>query len=160
VELGILANQYLETAARDRRIQTGRRAIYAAMKDAFEKAGVWNFMWKDIAVAQYTQSGDPLKIDCGYKPVDNIVHMFHAVSLATAADSAKVLAFSYQDFAAGFKTGEGAEPNLFAVVEDDLDRSDAQIGFALSTFDRYGIDVATLSQMPDIAERARLELRL
>ena len=159
-ELGLLAQRYLESAARERRLQTGRRVIYAAMRDAFEHAGVWNFMLKDIAVAQYTQSGDPLKIDCAYKPVDNVVHMFHAVSLATAVDSAKVLAFSYQDFRDGMAAAEGANPNLYAVVEDDLDRNDSGIDFALTTFDRYGIDVATIAQMPAIAERARVELRL
>ncbi len=159
-ELGLLAQRYLESAARERRALTGRRVIYGAMKDAFEKAGVWNFMWKDIAVAQYAQSGDPLKIDCAYKPADNVVHMFHAVSLATAADSAKVLAFSYQDFREGLAHAEGANPNLYAVVEDGLDQTDAQLGFALNTFDRYGIDVASVSQMPAIAERARLELGL
>jgi hypothetical protein len=159
-ELGILAHQYLETATRERRMQTGRRVIYAAMKEAFETAGVWNFMWKDIAVAQYTSSGDPLKVDCAYKPVDNVIHMFQAVSLATAVDSAKVLAFSYQDFREGMAHAEGANPNLYAVVEDGLDASDAQVGFALATFDRYGIDVARVSQMPAIAEQAGTELGL
>lgn len=159
-ELGLLAQRYLETAARERRLQSGRRVIYAAMKDAFEKAGIWDLLSKDIAIAKYTSSGDPLKIDCAYKPLGNVVHMFHAVSLATTADSAKGLAFSYQDFREGLAHAEGANPNLYAVVEDDLDRSDSQIGFALGTFDRYGIDVAAVSQMPYLAERARVELRV
>jgi hypothetical protein len=159
-ELGVLAQQYLESTARERRLQSGRRVIYQSMRAAFQQAGVWNSMQKDIPVAQYTGSGDPLKIDCAYKPADNVVHMFHAVSLATAVDSAKVLAFSYQDFREGWAAKENANPNLYAVVENDLDRSDAQIGFAMATFDRYGIDVATVSQMPAIAERASIELRL
>ncbi len=158
-ELGILAQRYLETAARERRV-TGRRMIYSAMRGAFEQAGAWNFMLKDIAVAQYTRTGDPLKIDCGYKSGDNVVHMFHAVSLATAVDSAKVVAFSYQDFRPGLEINEKASANLFAIVEDGLDRSDANINFAIATLDRYGIDIATVSQMPGVAERARLELRL
>src|SRR5271169_3945774 len=65
-ELGKLAQAYLESAARGRRVQTGRRMIYGAMRDAFEQTGVWSFMWKDIAVAQYSAHGDPLKIDCAY----------------------------------------------------------------------------------------------
>lgn len=159
-ELGLLAQAYLASAARERRVQSGRRFIYAAMREAFERTGVWNMMWKDIAVAQYTATGDPLKIDCAYRPMNEVIHMFHAVSLATAVDSAKVLAFSYQDFREGLAQAENASPNLYAVVEDGLDRGDEQIDFALTTFDRYGIDVATISQMPAIAERARLELRL
>ena len=158
-ELGKLAQAYLESAARGRRALTGRRMIYTAMRDAFEQTGVWPLMWKDIAVAQYSEHGDPLKIDCAYRP-EGYIHMFQAVSLATMVDSAKVLAFSYQDFRDGLAKAENATPNLFAVVEDGLDSKDPAIGFALTTLDRYGIDVASVSQMPAIAERARVELRL
>ena len=68
-EIGMLAQTYLESSARGHRDQAGRRAIYNTMRDAFEKAGVWQSpaMRKDIAVAQYTRRGDPLKIDCGYR---------------------------------------------------------------------------------------------
>ncbi len=99
-ELGKLAQAYLESTAHGRRAATGRRIIYNAMRDAFEKVGVWQSpaMRKDIAVAQYTRQGDPLKIDCGYRP-NGMVHLFHAVSLATNVDSAKMLAYSYSDHA-------------------------------------------------------------
>jgi hypothetical protein len=160
VELGVLAQRYLESTVRERSVPMGRRVIYSAMRDAFESQGVWALMWKDIAVAQYTSNGDPLKIDCAYKPTDNVINMFHAVSVGTAVDSAKVLAFSYQDFRDRMAGAEKADPNLYAVVEDDLDRNDAEIDFALNTLGRYGIDIATISQMPMIAERARAELRL
>src|SRR5208282_2972540 len=38
-ELGKLAQAYLESAARGRRVQAGRRAIFNLMRDAFEQAG-------------------------------------------------------------------------------------------------------------------------
>ena len=66
-ELGKLAQAYLESAARGRRVQAGRRAIFNFMRDAFEQAGVWELMLKNIEVARYTRRGDPLKIDCGYR---------------------------------------------------------------------------------------------
>ncbi len=97
-ELGILASTYLESERRAPQRETaGRRAIYNTMRGAFEQAGVWNFMWKDIEVARYAGNGDPLKIDCAYRP-ENVIQMFHAVSLATDVNAAKVLAFSYQNF--------------------------------------------------------------
>src|SRR5271167_2946761 len=40
-ELGELARAYLESETRGRRAQSGRRVIYAAMREAFEGAGVW-----------------------------------------------------------------------------------------------------------------------
>jgi Protein of unknown function (DUF3037) len=158
-ELGKLAQAYLESAARGRREVTGRRAIFNVMRGAFEQAGVWELMWKDIAVAKYSDSGDPLKIDCAYRPGD-VIQMFHAVSLATDLNAAKVLAFSYQNFREPMALAENANPNLYAVIEDGLDWKDPGVAFALEALDRYGIDVATAGQMPQIAERARVELRL
>ena len=129
------------------------------MRGAFEQAGVWNFMWKDIEVAKYAGNGDPLKIDCAYRP-ENVIQMFHAVSLATDVNAAKVLAFSYQNFRDRMALAENADPNLYAVIEDGLDWKNPAVAFALEALDRYGIDVATAAQMPAIAERARVELKL
>src|SRR5205085_7268906 len=68
-ELARLAEMYLETARRDaRREVSGRTVIHAAMRGAFEQAGVWGNMRKRIAAAQYTRPGDPLRIDCAYRP--------------------------------------------------------------------------------------------
>ena len=116
-------------------------------------------MRKDIAVAQYSPKGDPLKIDCALS-AENVIQMFHAVSLATDVNAAKVLAFSYQNFRDQMALAESADPNLYAVIEDGLDWKDPGVAFALEALDRYGIDVATVGQMPAIAERAREELRL
>ena len=158
-ELGILAHAYLESERRAPQRETaGRRAIYNLMRGAFEQAGIWNLMWKDIEVAKYAGNGDPLKIDCAYRP-ENVIQMFHAVSLATDVNAAKVLAFSYENFRAGMALAENADPNLYAVIEDGLDWKDPAVAFALQALDRYGIDVATIGQMPAIAERARVELQ-
>ncbi len=159
-ELGILARTYLESERRaPQREAAGRRAIYNVMRGAFEHAGVWSVMWKDIEVAKYAGNADPLKIDCAYRP-ENVIQMFHAVSLATDVNAAKVLAFSYQNFRDQMAVAENADPNLYAVIEDGLDWKDPAVAFALEALDRYGIDVATVGQMPAIAERARLELHL
>jgi hypothetical protein len=159
-ELGILARAYLESERRPtQREAAGRRAIYNVMRGAFEQAGVWQLMWKDIEVAKYAANGDPLKIDCAYRP-ENLIQMFHAVSLATDVNAAKVLAFSYQNFRDQMALAEHADPNLYAVIEDGLDWREPAVAFALEALDRYGIDVATTAQVPAIAERAREELRL
>jgi len=158
-ELGKLAHAYLESEHRaQQREAAGRRAIYNVMRDAFEQAGVWQFMRKDIAVAQY-MPGDPLKIDCGYR-TDDIVHMLHAVSLATDLNAAKILAFSYPELQAGIMSDEGAMSSMTAVIEDGLDLHDQGIAFALATLQQYNIEVAKVSQMPAVAERVREELKL
>lgn len=158
-ELGVLAHAYLESPARGSRAQTGRRVVYQAMRDAFETAGVWQFMQKDIPVARYTRQGDPLKIDCGYRP-NGVIHLFQALSLATNVDSAKVLAFSYSEMRGGLANAEHAMSDLTVIAEDELDPHDEGVAFALATLQGSEIAVSRVADMPQIAERARLELKL
>src|SRR5208283_4609667 len=137
-ELGKLAQAYLESTARGRRAQAGRRVIFNTMRDAFEQAGVWELMLKNIEVARYTRKGDPLKIDCGYRvpgagaEANGVIHLFHALSLATDVDSAKVLAFSYSDLREGLSAAEHATPDMTAITEDGLDLQDEGVAFALA----------------------------
>jgi len=158
-ELGKLAQAYLESAARGRRLPAGRRAIFNTMRDAFEQAGVWELMLKNIEVARYTRKGDPLKIDCGYR-TNGTIHLFHALSLATDVDSAKVLAFSYSDLREGLNAAEHAMSDMTAITEDGIDLEDEGVAFVLATLQNSEIAVARVSQLPQLAERARVELKL
>lgn len=160
-EIGRLAQMYLEPAQRPgkRGIVTGRQLIFHRLRDAFEQAGVWKLMRKKIAAAQYTFKGDPLKLDCGYRP-NGEVKLFHAVSLEADVDAAKVLAFSYPQIAEGIARLEKAKASLTAIVEDSLDRSDEPIAFALEMLERSKIAVAAQSELPRVAEVARRELRV
>ena len=83
-------------------------------------------MLEKIAVSQYTRSGDPLKIDCGYSP-NGTVKLFHAVTLDSDVNAAKVLAFSFPQIAQGIKKAEGKQALLTAVVEDDLPSDDETV---------------------------------
>ena len=104
-------------------------------------------MRKDIAVAQYTRQGDPLKIDCGYRP-NGVLHLFHAVSLATDVNSAKVLAFSYSEMRDNLHAAEHAMSDLTAITEDELDLQDEAVAFALATLQDSDITVAKVADMP------------
>lgn len=158
-EMGELASLYLESRRRaERREAAGRQRILGAMRGAFEQAGVWKLMRHNIAAAQYTYKGDPLKIDCGYRP-NGEVKLFQAVSLGTDVDAAKVLAFSYPEIAAGIRRVEGAATVLTAVVEEELDRSDEAVLFALAMLEKSRIAVGGVGEMGRIAEVARRELR-
>ncbi len=177
-ELESLAAFYLERSPRARRAAGGRQVVFAAMREQFEQQGVWRFMRKNIAAAEYTHRGDPLRIDCAYglpsKPEIGLagapapprngngarVRLFHAISLQAEINTAKLLAFSFPQVRAGIRRAEEAEAQLTAVVEDDLDRGDDGIAFALATLEEQEIMVASLAQMPALAERARIELHL
>ncbi len=162
-ELGKLAAMYLEPRPREgeAREAAGRQLIVNRIREAFEQAGVWNLpqMRKRIAVAQYTRPGDPLKIDCGYRP-NGVVKLFHAVSLASDVDSAKVLAFTCPQIAEGMARLEQAKAELTAIVEDDLDQNDEPIAFALETLKQSRITVSPMGELATIAEAARRELRV
>ncbi len=159
-EVGRLERMYVETTRRaGRRDNAGRGAIVAKMRDAFEQAGVWSLMHKKIAMAKYTHKGDPLKLDCGYRP-NGVVKFFHAVPLATDVDAAKVLAFSYPQIREGVARIERAKAELTAIVEDELAREDEEVAFAIETLEKSGIGVAAARELGPLAERARVELRV
>ena len=158
-ELQALAQMYLERRRVGAREASGRQMILGQMKDTFEQAGVWALMKKKIADAQYTHKGDPLNIDCGYRP-NGVIKMFHAVSLESDVDAAKVLAFTYPDIRDGIARVEKAKSELTAIVEPDLDRSDEAVLFALATLERSAIAVATTNELPRLAETARFELKI
>lgn len=159
-DLEELARTYLERPREKRPSKLGaRQRIVTRMQDAFESAGVWKALHRDIRASKYTHSGDPLKIDCGYQP-NGVVRLFHAVALETELDTAKVLAFSYPAISAGIQKREKAKSDLTAIVADDLDLKDEGIDFALRTLRQSSINIAPATQLPEIAELARIELRL
>jgi hypothetical protein len=118
-------------------------------------------------VATYTKPGDPLRIDCGYRP-NGLLRMFQAISLETDADDAKLLAFSALGLIDGVKRVEHAELELTAIVEpirqgESEELSDdriAQYRFAVEIMQEHTIRVMTSSDLPRIAETARRELRV
>ena len=150
-----------------------RESIRRMMQREFERVGVWDLLRKRIKAATYTQPGDPLRIDCGYRP-NGVIRMFHAVSLHSDADLAKVLAFSAAGLREGIRREEKAELELTAIIEPlgawpgkaaekdhveiDNDQSDEYL-FAVSTMEREAIRVLTTERLPAIAETALLELR-
>ena len=156
-----LARLYLE---RPRRRQQAREpgarvAILTRMRSEFEATGVWPLMQERIPVSRYTRSGDPLKIDCGYSP-NGTVKLFHAVTLGSDVNAAKVLAYSFPQLAQGIKKAEGKQALLTAIVEDNLPKDDEAVSFARETLERNAIRIAQVSTMPQIAREAARELRI
>lgn len=159
-EMDLLMRMHVETlkVPAGRRKPSGRAGIVASMRDAFERAGVWQMMRKRIAAAQYTQAGDPLKIDCGYR--NGKVRMFHAVSLESDADAAKGLAYSAENLRAGVARETGAELELNAVIEPPDKVSDAeQYRFGIGVMESAALRVLTVAELGQVAEVARQELR-
>ena len=175
-EMEQLSRMYIESRKqRGTRRASGRQAISTSIRRQFEAVGVWNVMRKRIQAAMYTQPGDPLRIDCGYRP-NGVIRMFHAVSIEGDLEAAKVLAFSTPQIAQGVSRVENATLELTAIVESlrgllgknseeilatgaEEDRVE-QYRFGVETMERNQIRVMTVADLPRIAERAREELRM
>lgn len=153
---------------RGRAALTGRAALLRSMRTHFEQARVWDLMRRRIAASAYTRPGDPLKLDCGYRP-NGMIRIFHAVSLDADAEMAKVLAFSAPALRAGVQRVENAELDLTAIVEplrdgsgelaSDEDRV-ARYRFGVEAMEAQQIRVLTANDLERVAETARRELRV
>ena len=147
------------------RQRTGRAAIAGAMRTEFERAGVWGLMRKRIAASMYTRAGDPMKIDCGYRP-NGVIRMFQAVSLEGDVEAAKGLAYSAPQLIEGVQRVEAARLELTAIVEplrsvsDTEDEAMERYRFGVEAMERQEIRVVTLSDLARVAETARMELRV
>jgi Protein of unknown function (DUF3037) len=151
-----------------RQALSGRAAIARTLRTHFEQARVWDLLRRRIPASDYTRPGDSLKIDCGYRP-NGLVRMFHAVSLSTDSELAKVLAFSAPLLRAGVARVENAELELTAIVEPirnghgDVPADDdfvAQYRFGVETMETQQIRVLTVNDLDRVAETARRELRV
>jgi hypothetical protein len=172
-EMELLMRLYVEPLrVKTEHTRTGRAMIAGAMRTQFERAGVWALMRKRIAVSLYTKPGDPMKIDCGYRP-NGVVKMFHAVSLDGDVETAKVLAYTAPGLRDGVDRVEGARLELTAVVEPLRSISDEdeekhefeeesvqRYRFAVETMQNQEIRVLTTNDLARAAQTARLDLRL
>lgn len=157
-EIEMMASMYLEAAkVGGKREVSGRQRILAVMRDAFEQARVAKFVLP-VPVATYTKPGDPFQFDFGYR-VAGEIKLFHAVSLKAGVDSAVLLAARYPRIAPVMSKVAGAAPMLTAVIDDDLDRAEESIQFALGMMEDEKIRIAVAAEMPMLAEVARRELR-
>ena len=160
-EMEQLMRMYVEPlrGAPERKKSSGRTAIVSEMRDAFERAGVWRLMKKRIRAADYTQAGDPLRIDCGYR--NGRVRMFQAVSLENDVEMAKGLAYSAGALREGVARVEGVELELTAIVEPAANvADDEQYRFGVTAMEREAIRVLTAKDLGRVAETARRELKV
>jgi hypothetical protein len=165
-EIEQLMRMYVEPLkVKVERKRTGRAAIAGAMRTEFERAGVWGLMRKRIAASLYTRAGDPMKIDCGYRP-NGVIRMFQAVSLEGDVEAAKGLAYSAPQLIEGVQRVENAKLELTAVVEplravsETEDEAMERYRFGVEAMERQAIRVVTLSDLARVAETARVELRV
>ena len=137
--------------------QTIREQVRKQMEAAFKQNGVWKLMKHDIALSGLTERTDPFTIDCGYAHEEHF-KFFHALALSSQPDSGLALASRMSDIISSVAARHGLMTWFTAIVEDDLERTDPEIEFALLKMEKSEIHLAVAAELPGIAERARLEL--
>jgi Protein of unknown function (DUF3037) len=157
-EIEDVARMFLETPKlRRTREPAGRQKILEKMRDEFDKAGVLVLL-NAVPAEPYTKPGDPFEFDFGYR-FGSEIKLFHAVSLKAGVESAVLLAARYPRIAPVMSKVAEAAPVLTAVIDDNLDRGQDSVQFALSMMEDERIRIAVAAEMPMIAEVARRELR-
>jgi len=157
-EIETLADLYFTgPTASPRARLTGRQHILATMKEAFAAANVLALMKTNIPAAPYTRPGDPFKFDFGYR-IGATVRFFHAVSLKAGVDHAIMLASRYPKVSSGLYKEDKSQALLTAVIDDNLNREDERVQFALASLEEERIQLAAAAEIPAIAEQARRDL--
>ncbi|MDP9159467.1 MAG: DUF3037 domain-containing protein [Acidobacteriota bacterium] len=136
---------------------SGRKVIRDRMTEEFEQAGIMGNLMRDIAMSAYTQSGDRMKLDFGYN-TETEVKFFQAVSLKSSEGQAILLAARFPELSRLIEFATGRTVLLTAVIDEQVDSSDAKKIFALDYLRDKQIRVTPVAQMPKIAELARREL--
>ena len=147
-----------------------RASILGAMRQAFEGVGVWGLMSHGIRASTYTQAGDPLRLDCGYRvktSAEAVTKVFQAISLGNDVEAAKGLAFSASYLREGFLSNEGARLELTAIIEpresigaleDTVSDAVQRYVFGKTMMEDQAIRVRTVANMGAIAGTAKDEL--
>ena len=162
-ELKTLCSIYLEEPPSDIRPAASRpksehAMILAGIEDALTRAGIWAQRIEKISAAKYTKKkGDSLVFDFGYV-VGTEVRFFQAVPLKTNTNQAVILAHRFPKVAQCISAENGAIARLTAVVSNDLDRTNPDIEFVLDAFKDNNVKVATVADMPSIADKTRQDL--
>jgi hypothetical protein len=162
-ELKTLCSIYMEEPPSDimpaaPRPKREHAMILAGIEDALTQAGIWGLRIEKTSAAKYTKKrGDSLVFDFGYV-VGTEVRFFQAVPLKTNTNQAVILAHRFPKIADCIHAENGTSAQLTAVVADNLDRTNPDIEFALGTFKENGVKVATVADMPSIAEETREDL--
>jgi hypothetical protein len=140
-------------------VPSGRRRIWQQMREAFEQHGVLGSLMTDILMEKYTESGDPLKLDFAYVTNEEL-KVFQAVSLQGNLGLANYFGSRARGIVEDLARETRTVPLLTAVVDDDWDRDNSDVKYAVDTMSKSQVTIAILADMPKIAERARTELRL
>jgi Protein of unknown function (DUF3037) len=155
-ELDRLYRDYVAPAPRRGRgaaiLESTRAWIRTRMNDVFRRHRILGKLEKGIAVEQFTQPGDPLHLDYGYR-VNGTRGFMHAISLGRDPGQAKVLAFTAEAI-----RRQIASTEFVGVTEEAPQASNPRHQFVARLLAEQSIQIVALPQIEAFAERLRPRL--
>jgi hypothetical protein len=134
-------------------LENTRAWIRAKLNDVFRRHRILARMEKGIRAEQFTQPGDPMRIDFGYR-YNGTRGYLQALSLGRDPAQAKVLAYTAECIRA-----RQADSEFTAITEIAPLSANPRHQFVVRLFDEQKIAVVPLPQVEMFAERLRLRLQ-
>jgi len=151
-ELDRLYHDHVAPPPRTRGIVESTRGwIRARLNDVFRRRRVPR-LERNIRVEEFTQPGDPLRLDYGY--TNGARGYLQAVALGRDTAQAKVLAYTAERIRARIPDAE-----FTAITETEAARENARHQFVVSLFGEQHIDIVPLNRVEKFAEDLRLRLQ-
>jgi len=138
--------------ARGGLLENTRAWIRARLSDVFRRRGVLARMEKGVRVEEFTQPGDPLRIDYSYRS-NGTRGFLHAISLARDPAQAKVLAYTAERIRARVPKTE-----FTAVLEVEPARENPRHQFVARLFEEQQIAMVPLNRIEKFAEELRVRV--
>ncbi len=134
-------------------LENTRAWIRMKLNDVFRRHRVLAKMEKGVRAEQFTQPGDPMRIDYGYR--FNGTHGYvQAFSLTRDPAQAKALAYTAECIRARHSNSE-----VTAITEAAPLRENPRHEFILRLFEEQNISLVTLPQAEIFAEKLRMRLQ-
>lgn len=156
-ELERLYQKHVSVPARAGRgdgiLENTRAWIRMKLSDVFRRHRILSRMERGVRAEQFTQKGDPLRIDFGYR-YNGTRGFVQALSLGRDPAQAKVLAYTAERIRARQSSSE-----FTAITEVAPVAENPRHEFVVRLFDEQRIAVVPLPQVEMFAERLRLRLQ-
>ena len=132
-------------------VESTREWIRARLRDAFYRRGIFGKLERGVRVEQFTQPGDPMRIDYAYR-YNGTRGYLHPVALSRDPGPAKVLAYTAEQIRRQVKA------EFTAITEIEPDPGNRRHEFVSRLFEAQAISIVPLNRIDRFAEELRLRL--
>lgn len=134
-------------------VENTRAWIRARLNDVFRRHHILGKMDRSIRVDEFTQPGDPLRLDYGYR-YNGTRGYLQAVALGRDPSQAKVLAYTAECI-----RSRVPKSDFTAITEVEPARENPRHQFVVKLFEDQSISVVPLNRIEKWADEIRVRLR-